>query len=146
MSNAVSEIPHKQLQLVRQCEDAFMEEDSHVVMPLLPQLHRHNNIVCRYGSPQVYILTYLVHNAAQRGWTDVTKELISIYNCDPTQKDSGGFTAVHWAAQHGHLNTLKYLVGKCGCSVSDRDDYGRTPLHTTVVNGNLAIVQYLVQY
>ena len=140
VSNTVSEIPHEQLQLVDLCVDAIRRLDSHVVQTILPRLHKHNDIiVCG---------TYLVHDAAWWGCTDVTKELTSIYNCDPTRKDCYGFTALHMAAIAaigGHLAIVQHLISNCGCAVSDRDKWGRTPLHIAARNGYLAIVQYLVQ-
>ena len=151
VSNTVSEIPHEQLQLVRQCEDAIKRRDSHVVQTILPRLHKHNDIIVSYvisksTSSTTYIpATYLVHHAARCGCTDVTKELTSIYNCDPTRKDSGGCTALHKAAMRGHLAIVQHLISNCGCAVSDRDNRGRTPLHHAAQFGRLAIVQYLVQ-
>ena len=142
VSNTVSDIPHEQLQLVRQCKDAIYRGDSHVVQTILPQLHKHNDIIVSsiYGIP-----TYLVHHAAWCGCTDVTNELTSIYSCDPTQKDSYGQTALHLTAMEGHLAIVQHLVSNCGCAVSDRDYRGRTPLHIAARHGHLAIVQYLVQ-
>ena len=138
VSNTVSEIPHEQLQLVRQCEDAIERRDNHVVQTILPRLHKHNNIIVSY-------YTYLVHHAARCGCTDVTKELTSIYNCDPTRKDWYGYTALHTAALMGHLAIVQHLISNCGCAVSDRDKWGCTPLHYAARFGHLAIVQYLVQ-
>ena len=141
VSNTVSEIPHEQLQLVRQCWDAIEREDSHVVQTILPRLHKHNDIiVLSVGLSS----TYLVHHAAEWGCTDVTKELTSIYNCDPTRKDCDGYTALHTAAWRGHLTTVQHLISNCGCAVSDRDNIGRTPLHCAALEGHLAIVQYIV--
>ena len=139
VSNTVSEIPHEQLQLVRQCEDAIDRQDSHIVQTILPQLHKHNSIIVS-SLPR-----YLVHHAVYRGCTDVTKELTSIYNCDPTRKDFYGYTALHMAAIWDHLAIVQHLISNCGCAVSDRDNRGCTPLHYAARLGNLAIVQYLVQ-
>ena len=141
VSNTVSLIPHEQLQLVRQCVVAILRRDSHVVQTILPQLHKHNDIIVLLLS----LPTYLVHHAAGCGCTDVTKELTSIYNCDPTRKDCDGLTALHRAAIGGHLAIVQHLISNCGCAVSDRDNRGRTPLHYAAWNGHLAIVQYLVQ-
>ena len=141
VSNTVSEIPHEQLQLVRQCVDAISyRQDSHVVQTILPLLHKHNDIIVSYIPA-----TYLVHYAARCGCTDVTKELTSIYNCDPTRKDCDGYTALHTAALGGHLAIVQYLISNCGCAVSDRNNRGLTPLHYAAQYGHLTIIQYLVQ-
>ena len=141
VSNTVSEIPHEQLQLVHQCRDAIARKDSHVVQTILPRLHKHNDIIVSYGT----LPTHLVHYAAMCGCTDVTKELTSIYNCDPTRKDCDGENALHMAAREGHLAIVQHLISNCGCAVSDRDNIGCTPLHIAARHGNLTIVQYLVQ-
>ena len=164
VSNTVSEIPHEQLQLVHQCKDTIGRRDSHVVQTILPRLHKHNDILVSSYSITIsssttvtYPPTYLVHHAARFGCTDVTKELTSIYNCDPTRKDCYGFTALHMAAGEGHLAIVQHLISNCGCAVSDRSNRGHTPLHCAVPdehsalgaapdeNVYLAIIQYLVQ-
>ena len=140
VSNTVSEIPREQRQLVHQCKNAIDRGDSHVVQTILPRLHKHNDIIV---SPS--LSTYLVLYAAWHGYTDVTKELTSIYNCDPTRKDSVGYTALHMATAGGHLAIVQYLISNCGCAVSDRDNRGCTPLHIAARYGHLATVQYIVQ-
>ena len=140
VSNTESEIPHEQLQLVRQCRDAIIREYSLIVQAILPRLHKHNDIIVSYAPSS----TYLVHLAVWCGCTDVTKKLTSIYNCDPTRKDCNGWTTLHIAARWNHLSIVQHLIGNCGCAVSDRDNSGWTPLHIAADSGHLAIVQYLI--
>ena len=128
------------------CIKAFSERDHHTAVTLLPQLQRHNNILCRH--PQYpYPTTYLVHHAIYNGWKDITELLITTYNCDSTQKDSEGWTALHHAAYGGHTDIVRCLVENCNCdvNVNVKDNTGYTPLHHAAHEGHMDIVRCLVE-
>ena len=92
----------------------------------------------------------LLHCTAHIGWLDITKLLITTYKCDPTKKDSWGWTALHHSADGGHLDVVQHLVKGCGCDVNDRSNdrsiVGHTPLHLAAEGGHLDVVQYLVAH
>ena len=130
------------------CIKAFSERDHHTAVTLLPQLQRHNNILCEhphYDYRNYYHTTYLVHRAIYNGWKDITELLITTYNCDSTQKDSGGWTALHYAAHGGRTDIVRYLVENCKCDVNVRDNDGNKPLHYAARDGHTGIVRYLVE-
>ena len=126
------------------CIKAFSEGDHHTAVTLLPQLQRHNNILCRHPYYNGYT-TYLVHRASSNGWKDITELLITTYNCDSTQKDSKCCTALYYAAHKGHKDIVRYLVENCKCDVNVRSIYGNTPLHHAAQEGHTDIVTYLVE-
>ena len=113
-------------------------------MTLLPQLQRHNNILCRHPDGY-YRTTYLVHRTAYNGWKDTTELLITTYNCDSTQKDSKGWNALHHAACGGHTDIVRYLVENSNCDVNVKNNTGYTPLHHAACEGHPDIVRYLVE-
>ena len=120
------------------CIKAFSEGDHRTAVTLLPQLQRHNNILCRHP----YSTTYLVHRSAYNGWKDITELLITTYNCDSTQKDRMGWTALHHAACGGHIDIVRYLVENSNCV---RENTGYTPLHHAAREGRIDIVRCLVE-
>ena len=127
------------------CIKAFSEGDHHTAVTLLPQLQRHNNILCKH--PQyAYYTTYLVHCAIYNGWKDITELLITTYNCDSTQKDSKGWTALHYATRGGHTDIVRYLVENSNCDVTVKDNTGYTPLHHAAQWGYINTVKYLVEH
>ena len=127
------------------CIDAFSERNHHTAVTLLPQLQRHNNILCRHPN-YYYHTTYLVHRSAYNGWKDITELLITTYNCDSAQKDSMGRTALHYAALGGHTDIARYLVENSNCDINVRENDGSTPLHHAAARiGHTDIVRYLVE-
>ena len=134
----------EQHQLVHQCEDAIGRRDHHTVLELLLRLQRHNYITCKHA---YYSSTVpLLHCTAYIGWSDITKLLIAAYKCDPTKKDSAGWTALHHSAAGGQLDVVHQLVKECGCDVNVRNNGGFTPLHFAARWGHLDVVQYLVAH
>ena len=126
------------------CIKAFSEGDHHTAVTLLPQLQRHNNILCEHPHYD-YHTTYLVHRAIYNGWKDITELLITTYNCNSTQKDSEGWTALHHAACGGHTDIVRCLVENSNCDVNVKDNTGYTPLHHAAHEGHIGIVRYLVE-
>ena len=126
------------------CSKAFSEGDHHTAVMLLPQLQRHDSILCKHH--YYSHATHLLHHAVYNGWKDITKLLIMTYNCDSTQKDSEGHTPLHFAAQTGHTDIVRYLVEICKCDVNDGDNIGNTSLHHAAGKGHVDIVKYLVEH
>ena len=126
------------------CIKAFSEGDHHTAVTLLPQLQRHNNILCEHPY-YTYRTTYLVHRAVYNGWKDITELLITTYNCDSTQKDSLGWTALYHAIYGGHTDIVRCLVENSNCDVTVRDNAGYTPLHHAARERHIDIVRYLVE-
>ena len=134
----------EQHQLVRQCEATIGRRDHHTVLELLPRLRGHNYITCKH--PHYDRTVPLLHCTASIGWSDITKLLITTYKCDPTKKDSEGWTALHHSADGGHLDIVQHHLKGCGCDVNVRDNGGSIPLHYAAQCGHLDVVQYLVEY
>ena len=130
------------------CIKALTERDHHTAVTLIPHLQRHNNILCRHPG-DYYRTTYLVHCSAYNGWKDITELLITTYNCDSTQKDSEGWTALHHAAREGHMDIVRCLVENSNCDVNDvnvRENTGYTPLlHYAAREEHTDIVRHLVE-
>ena len=127
------------------CIKAFSEGDHHTAVTLLPQLQRHNNILCRHPD-YAYHTTYLVHCAVYNGWKDITELLITTYNCDSSQQDSKGWAALHHTVYGAHTDIARYLVENCNCDVNVRENDGNTPLHFAAREGHITdIVRYLVE-
>ena len=53
---------------------------------------------------------YLIHLAAQNGWTDIVELLVTTYHCDPNCTSSMGWTSLHYACSWNHLPTVKLLT------------------------------------
>ena len=53
---------------------------------------------------------YLIHRAAQYGWTDIVELLATTYHCEPNCTNSGGSTILHSACANSHLPTVKLLT------------------------------------
>ena len=126
------------------CIKAFSEGDRHSAVTLLPQLQRHSDILCRHPLYDYYT-TYLVHHAAYNGWKDITELLITTYNCDSTQKDSEGWTALHHAVYCGHTDIVRCLVENSNCDINVNDNTGYTPLHYAAREGYTDIVRCLIE-
>ena len=127
------------------CIEAFSKRDHHTAVTLLPQLQRHNNILCRHPNGH-YRTTYLVHRAVYNGWKDITELLITTYNCDSTQKDSGGRNPLHYAVHEGHMDIVRCLVENSKCDINVKSYYtGCTPLHHAACKGHTDIVRCLVE-
>ena len=126
------------------CIKAFSEGDHHTAVTLLPQLQRHNNILCKHSNV-FFDTTYLVHHTAYNGWKDITELLITTYNCDSTQKDSLGWNALHHAIYGGHTDIVRYLVENSNCEATVQDNAGYTPLRHAAREGHIDIVRCVVE-
>lgn len=62
--------------------------------------------------------------AAQEGYTDCVKELLSYPSVDVNEKNSTGWTALHAASQAGHLETVKLLINSPNIIVQPKDKDG----------------------
>ena len=77
---------------------------------------------------------YLIHYAAQWGWTDIVELLITTYNSNPNSTDDWGQTSLHRACINNQLPTVKLLTTQyClnplqAASYGHRETSGVTPL------------------
>ena len=75
---------------------------------------------------------YLIHLAAENGWTELVELLVTTYHCNPNCTTSRGLTSLHCACASNHLPTVKLLTTQYFLdplktnSFGDRDGY--TPL------------------
>ena len=91
-----------------------------------------------YATRQVSLL----HLAADHGWENVVKVLVTKYNCDINCKDSFGLIPLHYAASSGHLDVVKYLERLCDPMTTDYE--GCTPLHYACANAHVDVAKYLI--
>ena len=72
---------------------------------------------------------YLIHLAAENGWTELVELLITTYHCDPNCTTSIGRTSLHYACASNHLPTVKLLTTQYCLDPLKTDNYiGDTPL------------------
>ena len=81
---------------------------------------------------------YLIHLAAENGWTELVELLVTTYHCDPNCTDSGGWTSLHFACLNklacarNRLPTVKLLTTQYCLDPLKTDSYGLsgfTPLY-----------------
>jgi ankyrin repeat protein len=83
----------------------------------------------------------LLHDAADKGQTEVAKYLIS-KGINVNAMTSDNRTALHMAAQHGDLPMIALLLGH-GATINTRDGQGWTPLDRAIKWGHTDAVSYL---
>ena len=73
---------------------------------------------------------YLVHKAADHGWTDIVELLVATYHCNPNCTNYWGQTSLHDACViSNQLPTVKLLTTQYCLDPLQVDSIGRTPLH-----------------
>ena len=72
---------------------------------------------------------YLIHWAAQNGWTDMIELLVTTYHCDPNCTTSWGSTSLHWACLSNHLPAVKLLTTQYFLDPLQTNNSGDTPLY-----------------
>ena len=75
-----------------------------------------------------YSKRYLIHLAAQWGWTDIVELLATKYNCSPNCTDQVGRTSLHWACGNNLLGTVKLLTTQYFLDPLQATKGGSTPL------------------
>ena len=94
---------HTSYQLLDAFSDPGNKQEAIRLLSAFPDQSEIKNIKDRYSY-------YLIHLAAQHGWTDVVELLVTTYHCNPNCIDTGGFTSLHWACVRNHLHTVKLLT------------------------------------
>ena len=84
-----------------------------------------------------------LHMAAQEGYTEIVKALITA-KADVNLLDIYGKSPLHKAAQYGHKAIIKLLLNK-GANLNQRDKNGRTALDIAEQNGYLATITELIK-
>ena len=69
--------------------------------------------------------------AVERRQTTMVHELLSVYNCNPADTDSDGFSVLHVAAAKGKLDIIK-LLAAAGADPRVQSTGGSTLLHEAV--------------
>ena len=91
----------------------------------------------------------LLHLACKNGWTEIARELVARYRCDPMDQDEQGYIPLHYAVHFERMDIVRYLLSLesvQGMHSAYQDNYSyETPLHLASNNGNLEIVKYLVE-
>ena len=72
---------------------------------------------------------YLIHYAAQHGWTEIMELLVTTYHCDPNCTTSMGWTSLHEACLSNHLPTVKLLTTQYCLDPLQTSSFGSTPLY-----------------
>ena len=147
----------RQLQLERECLNAFKEGNKRDVERLLPQIRQPAKVrttLTFYTHVVIAWESSILHLAAAHGWRDVIFDLITKYkfdaNCSknvatsPMTEDVQGQTPLHCACEHGHLNIAQYLINEQHCDPKTKDNKSRTPLHYACQGDHLNIAQYLI--
>ena len=71
---------------------------------------------------------YLIHLAADNGWTDIVELLVTTYHCNPNCTDNWGSTSLHWACVYNQLPTVKLLTTQFCLNPLQSGYNGSTPL------------------
>ena len=72
---------------------------------------------------------YLIHLAAENGWTELVELLVTTYHCNPNCTNSLGRTSLHLACIYNHLPTVKLLTTQYCLNPLETDSSGVTPLY-----------------
>ncbi len=87
----------------------------------------------------------LLHIAAQRGWLENVRFLLS-YGANPDARDPDqGATPLHVCAEGNYVEVAETLL-KAGADLHAKDRSGRTPLHTAAYWGAAEVVRLLVAH
>ena len=128
------------MSLEDKCCTAFRKKDHEEAVRLLPLVKELNKIKRK----NIYDDVRLLHLSSYNGWSDVTKDLITKYHCDPHEGDSYGKTCLHFAAEGNRVDVMRYLIDECHCDPMAVDREGLTPLHLAAHYGHSAVVECLL--
>jgi len=82
-------------------------------------------------------------HAAQGGYVDIVKELLSQVGVDPNARTSNGVTALMLAASKNCPGVVELLLRAPGIDVNIEDENGNTALYFAAVKGFTEIVRRL---
>ena len=128
------------MSLEDKCWDAFKDRDHKEAVRLLPLVKEPNKIKRTYGVTK----TSLLYLSTRHGWLDVTKDLITKYHCDQSERDGDGWNCLYWVAGGNQVDVMRYLIDECHCDPMAVDWRGWTPLHLAAYWGSPAAAEYLL--
>ena len=110
-------------QLLSAFRDQKYKQEAIRLLSAFPDKSEIKNIKDRYSY-------YLIHWAAQHGWTEIVELLVTTYYCDPSCTTSvrEGETSLHWACLNDHLPTVKLLTTQFCQDPLQTNSFGRTSL------------------
>ena len=85
-----------------------------------------------------------VHVAAEQGWVDLIRILVTELGCRVDSRDTYQFTPLHSAANWGWVNAISVLVD-LNHAVDVKDCHGRTPLHYAALHGRASAIERLLE-
>ncbi|KAG6915477.1 hypothetical protein DXG01_011308 [Tephrocybe rancida] len=84
--------------------------------------------------------------AAQRGDTELLRELIESGRAQATDRDDQNITPLHWAAINAHLPACRYLLEQGAEVDALGGDLVATPMQWAARNGYLYVIQLLIAH
>ena len=87
----------------------------------------------------------LIYRAAEKGHTDVIKELLPSFANNPNAPNKLGRTPIDEAGKYGHTEIIKLLAPLVD-NPNAPDRNGRTPMHEAAINGHERFIKVLINY
>ncbi|CZT16853.1 uncharacterized protein RCC_02688 [Ramularia collo-cygni] len=91
-----------------------------------------------------YIDETPLHEAAQRGFLGLVKELIQ-RGAVVDRSNHMGLTPLHFAVKEGHLKVATFLIDECKADVNHATQSGMTPLHQAAEYNRLETLKLLLE-
>ena len=108
-------------QLLNAFEYSWNKQEAIRLLSAFPDQSEIKNIKNSYSE-------YLIHLAADNGWTELVELLVTTYHCDPNCTDSLGLTSLHFACIKNQLPTVKLLTTQYCLDPLQTNSDGYTPL------------------
>lgn len=83
-----------------------------------------------------------LHNAAEKGYEDVTSLLLR-WKADVNTATSSGMTALHWSARNGHIGIVRLLLQQPGIRKHRKDFFEESAMIGAAQNGHIEIAHIL---
>ena len=88
-----------------------------------------------------FIIIFFI--AAQNGWSEIARILLSAKKINIDFKDLHANTALHLAAQNGQLGVAEHLI-EAGANLNTPNAHKLIPLHLAAQNDHMAMTKILV--
>lgn len=88
--------------------------------------------------------TPIIHLSANKGYVEITSELLATGQVDPDAADNNGTTSLHLATQGNHKGVVKVLLDH-KANVNAANIEGKTALHIAVILGHTELLRDLVE-